>query len=58
MEGESKADVTKYWGKEETQAFEELKKLTCAPVLKNADYDQPIVIEKDASLDGLGAVLS
>ena len=32
---ESKADVTKYWGKEETQAFDTLKeKLTCAPVLK------------------------
>ena len=59
MGGESKADVTKYWGKEEARAFEELKeKLTCAPVLKNADYDRPFVVETDASLDGLGAVLS
>lgn len=59
MGGESKTDVTKYWGKKETHAFEELKKkLTCAPVLKNADYDQPFVVETDASFDGLGAVLS
>ena len=59
MSGDSTADVTKYWGKAEAQAFEKLKeKLTCAPVLKNADYDRPFVVETDASFDGLGAVLS
>ena len=59
MGGESTADVTKYWGEKEEQAFAQLKeKLTCAPVLKNADFGRPFVVETDASFDGLGAVLS
>lgn len=59
MGGESTASVTKYWGEKEERAFIQLKeRLTRAPVLKNADFGKPFVVETDASFDGLGAVLS
>ena len=53
MGGDSKADVSKYWGEAEAQAFAQLKeKLTQAPVLKNADYGKQFVVETDASFEG------
>lgn len=46
------------FGVEEKQAFETLKiKLTSAPLLIQANYDQPFVIRTDASAYALGAVL-
>ena len=59
MGGKSTADITKYWGAEEERAFAELKnKFSQPPVLKSADYSKPFVVETDASMEGLGAVLS
>lgn len=47
------------WGKEQTEAFLNLKeKLTTAPVLGYPDFSVPFILETDASLKGLGAVLS
>ena len=39
--------------------FEELKrKCLTAPVLTFADFNKPFLLEMDASIEGLGAVLS
>ena len=47
------------WTKVHQDAFDELKqKLTTAPVLACPDWTKPLVLQTDASLEGLGAVLS
>ena len=47
------------WTEECQEAFISLKhSLTSAPVLGFADYTQDFIVETDASLTGLGAVLS
>ena len=47
------------WTDECGVAFQTLiSKLTSAPILAYADYDLPFVIQTDASLEGLGAVLT
>ena len=47
------------WSTDCTHAFEELKRrLVSPPLLGYPDFTQPLIVETDASLDGLGAVLS
>ena len=47
------------WDESCDKAFAELKtKLTSAPVLGHPDFQRPYILEIDASLGGLGAVLS
>lgn len=47
------------WDSSCDKAFNELKsKLTEAPILGHPDFKQPYILEIDASLSGLGAVLS
>lgn len=47
------------WSEVCSQSFEELKsRLVSAPVLAYADFSRPFILEVDASLSGLGAVLS
>ena len=54
-----KADITSLWGDQQQRAFDLLKRaLTSAPVLGFADFQQPFILETDASHDGLGAILS
>ena len=53
------ADVRPFWSEECQHAFQSLKRsLTTAPVLGFADFKLPFVLEVDASLQGLGAVIS
>ena len=55
----TKKNSTFIWTTECQNAFELLKeKLTCAPVLLYPDFGKPFVLETDASIKGLGAVLS
>ena len=55
-----KSELTEFvWPKECQEGFDALKHaLTMAPVLAYPDYTQPFILETDASLKGLGAVLS
>ena len=54
-----RADLGAGWTTECDGAFQDLKTaLTTSPVLGYADYRQPFIVETDASLRGLGAVLS
>lgn len=47
------------WTQQCQEAFDELRhKLTTTPVLAFPDYSRPFVLETDASVTGLGAVLS
>ena len=55
-----KLELTEFvWSKECQEGYDALKRaLTTAPVLAYPDYTQPFILEADASLKGLGAVLS
>ena len=55
-----KSELTEFmWSRECQEGFNTLKHaLTTAPVLAYPDYTQPFILETDASLKGLGAVLS
>ena len=55
-----KLELTEFvWSKECQEGLDALKHaLTTAPVLAYPDYTQPFILETDASLKGLGAVLS
>ena len=47
------------WTKLHQESFEKLKlALTSAPILAYPNYNKPFLLETDASLKGLGAVLS
>ena len=47
------------WGEPQNNSFNELKKYLCtAPILAYPQFDQPFVLQTDASDKGLGAVLT
>ena len=58
--GNEKSDLPEFqWTPACQEGFDQLKKaLTEAPVLAYLDYSKPFILEMDASLKGLGAVLS
>ncbi|GKB19122.1 ty3-gypsy retrotransposon protein [Tanacetum coccineum] len=46
------------WDVEASAAFEALKRqLSTAPILGHPDFEQPFIVETDASVDGMGVVL-
>ena len=55
-----KSDLPDFnWTEECQEAFDNLKRaLTSAPILAYPDYSKPFILEMNASLKGLGAVLS
>ena len=55
-----KSELTEFvWSNECQEGFNALKHaLTTAPVFAYPDYTQPFILETDASLKGLGALLS
>ena len=55
-----KSDLPEFqWTSACQEGFDQLKKvLTEAPVLAYPDYSKPFILETDALLKGLGAVLS
>ena len=54
-----KQPITDFWLEPQRKSFEALKTaLTTTPILGFPDFDLPFIVETDASLDGLGAVLS
>ena len=56
---ERKRAFRELWDGECDQAFCELKRLlTSAPILGHPDFTKPFILEVDASMQGLGAVLS
>jgi hypothetical protein len=55
----SKKDIRFIWGERQEEAFESLKKkLTEAPILGNPDFTKPFELTTDASIEGLGIILS
>lgn len=55
----TKKDVPFAWGKEQQQAFDRLKSdLVSAPCLYPPNFDLPFILQTDASLLGIGAVLT
>ena len=55
----TRKDVPSKWTPQCHEAFESLKmKLMSAPVLSYPKFDSPFVVETDASIEGLGAVMS
>ena len=59
MSSKLEVPFIKRWNRPCQEAFETLKqKLITAPVLGYANFEKPFVVEVDASLQGLGAVLS
>ena len=59
LHGLTRKDTAFDWGTACQEAFEALKrKLTEAPVLAYPSFDEDFVLETDASIQGIGAVLS
>lgn len=55
----TRKQINNLWTTECQNSFDKLKSLlTSAPILAYPDYNQPFILETDASNEGLGAVLS
>lgn len=55
----SRRIIGELWTEQCEESFQKLKsRLVSAPVLAFADFSLPFILEVDASLSGLGAVLS